>query len=172
MNPSPIEIRVFEGFEQGIGLWVPDSDLPDDPNNPGNKVSWNITVSDETVKTGKHSLKLTIDGRQDDGTIWIERNIGNVVGYTSVKGSLQFYSESESFNTLAVVVISISSENPESENDFFILGPANQISGWKTYTFNEIISGKEENLYISFGISVRWETELTYYLDDVDIVIS
>ena len=64
-----------EDFENGFGEWVTDADVPLDPNNPGHLVEWNITRSNDVARSGRYSLKFFIDGRQDDGTIWIERKI-------------------------------------------------------------------------------------------------
>ena len=63
-----------EDFENGFGEWTIDADVPLDPNNPGHFVGWSITRSSDIASSGLYSLKFFIDGRQDDGTIWIEKN--------------------------------------------------------------------------------------------------
>ncbi len=65
------ELIFKQDFENGLADWTPGFDLPDDPNNPGNIVAWEVVPSDEQVFAGDRSLKLFIDGRQDDGTVWL-----------------------------------------------------------------------------------------------------
>ena len=80
-------------------------------------------------------MELYIDGRQDDGTVWIKKALPvrkNV--QIQVKVSFDFYSESESFSMIATVVGFAGTSNPEVEVDFAVLGQANEVLGWKSYT--------------------------------------
>lgn|GEM_PF-2967776 len=63
-----------EDFENGFDEWVANADVSLDPNNPGHLIEWSITHSNDVASSGRYSLKFFIDGRQDDGTIWIEKN--------------------------------------------------------------------------------------------------
>jgi len=164
---------IKEEFEDGFGEWVADAEVPLDPNNPGHLVEWNITHTTNVAHSGRYSLKLFVDGRQDDGTIWMERKIGvKRNSQIQVKVSFDFYSESESFNTIAGVCAYAGVRNPEAEEDFVVLGPANEVAGWKKYTYATALNtGSSEELWIAVGITVRWETPMTYYVDDVEIEI-
>jgi hypothetical protein len=91
----------------------------------------------------------------------------------SVIVSFQLWSSSESFNTLAAVVGYVGQEDPEKKADFQVLGAANQVSGWRTYVLSvETSTGKAGEVFVALGISVRWETDLSYSIDDVRITIS
>lgn len=81
---------------------IADADVPEDPNNPGQLVEWHISCASNISYSGQKSLEFFIDGRQDDGTIWIETQIkaGRI---SRVKVSFWLYSEQESFNELAAV---------------------------------------------------------------------
>jgi hypothetical protein len=161
----------FDGFEDGLGVWSPDGDLPMDPNNPGNEVAWIIAVSKEHFSTGQSSALFYIDGSQDDGTIWLEKGF-DLRPNSFYEGELtfQFYSGSESFNTIAVVVGYVGTLDPEVEEHLTVLGPANKIEGWLEYAceanFKTNVKGE---VWVAFGISVRWETEMVYFVDDVNI---
>ena len=164
---------VKDSFENYF-IWNTDSDLPLDPNNPGNYVNWEIKQSSEKAKTGSKSICLFIDGHQDDGTIWFEKEI-TVQKNAEIKVDLSFelYSPSESFNTIAMVVGCIGLDNPEYEADFTVLGSANMVEGWKKYTLSETVTTDESGkICVGVGISVRWEAEMQYYIDDVEIYIS
>lgn len=164
--------KYSESFENGFGEWSPDADVPEDPNNPGQPVEWHINRVANVSRHGQYSLELFIDGRQDDGTIWIEKRI-ELKKRSQVKVSFWLYNEQESFNTRAVVCAYVGAENPEVEGDFHVLGSADEVAGWKKHTYTATIDvGAGGELWVAVGISVRWETYLTYYIDDVEIEIS
>jgi hypothetical protein len=170
--PNPVTYT--EGFEEHFGGWTGDADAPPDPNNPWSLVDWNVSRVNSPVKSGQYSMKLYIDGRQDDGTVWIEKMLSaKRNSEMHVKISFDFYSESESFNVIAAVVCFAGTSDPEAEADFTILGQANEISGWKRYTHTASLkTGSSGEVWVAVGISVRWETKMTYNLDDLEVTIS
>jgi len=171
LSAAPKTIR--EDFENGFGEWGTDADVPLDPNNPGHPVEWDITHSTDVANSGQYSIKLSIDGLQDEGTIWIERKIAvQKNSQMQVNVSFDFYSEQESFNTIAAVCAFAGVRNPEAEEDFVVVGSANEIAGWKKYSLTRAIdTGSSEELWVALGISVRWETYMTYYIDNVEIKV-
>lgn len=164
----------YEGFEKDFGGWVEGADVPQDPNNPGSLIDWSVSRVISPVKSGQYSVELYIDGRQDDGTVWIERKLSvSKNARIQVKFTFDFYSESESFNVIASIVSFIGKSNPEVEEDFTVLGQANQFSGWKSYTLKEVLNTDSSvEVWVAVGISVRWETEMTYNLDNLKITIN
>jgi len=123
---------IREDFENGFGGWVADGDVPPDPNNPSHFVEWNVTRVTGVARSGQYSVKFFIDGRQDDGTIWIERKISvKKNSQIQVKVSFEFYSQQVSFNTIAAVCAYAGIRSPKVEEDFVVLGQANQVAGWK-----------------------------------------
>jgi hypothetical protein len=154
-------------FEDGLDEWTPDSHLPA-------PVDWNVTVVSNVSSTGNHSALLYIDGRQDDGTVWIEHKLSLEPNSTrNVNVTFSFWSPSESFNTMAAVVGYIGTENPSTEGDFQVLGAADQVAGWKTYSIaSEVHTDASGEIYVALGLSVRWETQLTYNIDDIVITIN
>ncbi|NHK31332.1 MAG: hypothetical protein FK730_08275 [Asgard group archaeon] len=170
-------ISEFQDFELGFDGWVTDRDVPMDPNNPGYEVNWSITRIENASRaySGTHSLKLFIDGRQDDGVIWIEKNYtleANKKYRVSI--SFQFYCGMVSFNTITLVVGYSNATNPEVEADFNegILGTGEEALEWKEYNKKFVIkTGNEGTIWIAVGMSVIWETEVTHYLDDLLVKI-
>lgn len=154
-------------FEDGLGNWTGEAHLPQ-------IVDWNVTTVANVSSTGNHSVLLYMDGRQDDGTVWIERKLHLDANQTrNVTVTFSFWSENESFNTLAAVVGYVGAKNPSTEGDFQVLGSANQVAGWKTYSISaEVETGTSGDIYVALGFSVRWETHLTYYIDNVVININ
>jgi hypothetical protein len=170
----PKPIRYDEGFEEDFGGWIGDADVPPDPNKPGSLVDWNVSRVTSPVKSGQYSVELHIDGRQDDGTVWIEKKLSvRKNSQIQVKISFDFYSESESFNVIASIVGFAGTSNPEVEADFTVLGQANEVLGWKRYAHTATVNtGASGEVWVAVGISVRWETVMTYNLDDVKVTIS
>jgi hypothetical protein len=173
-RPQPEQETFSEDFESGFDAWSADSDVPEDPNNPGNPVAWAIVRVSNNSFSGNYSVLMSIDERQDDGTIWIERKLTlDASSMKSVNVSFQLWSASESFNTLAEVVGYVGKYSPEAEADFQVQGAANQISGWLAYSFSSEISTDDTGeVYVALGISVTWETKMSYFIDAVEITVS
>ena len=170
--PKPVVYS--ESFEGNFGGWMENADVPPDPNNPGYPVAWNVSRVTSLAHSGQYSVELYIDGRQDDGTVWIEKKISvKNNSQIQVKVSFEFYSEQESFNVIAGVCAYAGISNPKVEEDFTILGPANEVAGWKRYTYTTTLyTGSSDEVWVAVGITVRWETEMNYNLDDVKVTIS
>ena len=164
--PGPLA----ESFEKDFGEWTANSDVPPDPNNPNSTVQWHIRRS-SSVALGNYSAEFFIDGTQDDGTIWLERKI-KLKPSTQVRFTLSFwfYSEEESFNTLAAIVAYAGIARPVEEENFTVVAVANEVAGWKNYAFNPTVNTDSRGeAYVALGISVRWETPMTYYIDEIVI---
>jgi hypothetical protein len=171
---QPKTATYTEDFEEGFGGWTADADVPQDPNKPGSTVDWNVSRVTYPVKSGHYSVGLYLDGRQDDGTVWIEKELSvKQNSQIQVTVSFDFYCESESFNVLAAVVGFVGTYNPEVEGDFTLLGQANEVSGWKHYSHTATLkTDSSGEAWVAIGISVLWETEMTYNLDDVKVTIN
>ncbi len=171
---KPEAIIITENFEEGMEMWIPDSDVPMDPNIPGQHVNWTISLTQERVYEGSYAAQFILDGRQDDGTIWLEQEISlepNTKYEAEIK--FQFWSASESFNQLAYVVGQASPVDLEEEGDFADLGAANLVEGWREYTHTSTFITDDDGLaYIGYGVSVVWETEIVYFIDQVEITIT
>jgi len=149
-------------FENGLAEWVPRGDVPEDPNT-GNPVAHSISGSPARASDGAWSVELFIDGRQDDGTIWVQQQAD-----LSDVGSLVFdvYSPEESFNTITKVA-AYAGPNPSkplAEDDFDTQRPVEDHAGWKTHGY-PVRHGSTG--LVAVGISVVWETEVTRYVDNV-----
>ena len=169
MNIAP---PLIEDFEHDFGEWTANADVPLDPNNPGSSVQWHIQQSPPNIsRSGSYSAEFLIDGTQDDGTIWLERKISVLPNaQVQITVSFFFYNQEENFNTLAAIVAYAGTAKPATEEDFSVVGTANEAAGWKNYTFNPIVNTDSSGeAYVALGISVRWETLIVYYIDDVVI---
>lgn len=181
-------IVVTESFESDLAAWERGGDVPEDPNNPGNPVAWEIERSTLRAASGSASLRLTLDGRQDDGTIWIVRPIDIVSGRAyDASASVAAWSASESFNTIGHLVASLGPRPPDDEASFPRPGenstgqhwasgglrePLNRTAGWDRYAFSwQTPVFNMDRLYLAIGISAVWETELTYFVDNITVTL-
>ena len=172
--PSSHSEIMKESFENGFGGWTSDGSVPLDPRNPGHSVEWNITRVTGVFHSGQYALKFFIDGFQDDGTIWIERKITvRKNSQVQINITFEFYSESEfSANTVAAICAYVGTRSPASEEDFIILGLANEVADWKKYGYDIALNtASSEEVWVAIGITVRWETYLTYHIDDIEVEI-
>jgi hypothetical protein len=169
--PNPPDVILHEGFETGLDGWQRDYELPWDPNRPGEVVEWSIETSAGPAAEGLFSVRFFVDGRQDDGTIWLVKALDMQPGTTyDVDLQLQLWSESESFNTVAAVAAYAGPQPPATESDFDVSQPANLAAGWVDYGYLfRATSDGAGRLWVAFGITVLWETELEYFIDDVRI---
>jgi hypothetical protein len=167
--PNPVSLQ--ESFEDGLTAWDQGSDVPEDPNNPGQPVAWSIQQSDSVSLAGDFSARYFLDGSQDDGTIWLMQALQAEAGHAyTVDLSLDFWSASESFNTIAKVALYTGAEAPTAEEDFDTSRAANQAEGWKTYNLQaEVAPDTDGEIWVAFGISAVWETEMTYFIDNVQV---
>jgi hypothetical protein len=172
--PSPpCTVALADGFERGVDGWQQGFDLPPDPNRPGQLVAWSITPSGEQAAEGATSARFYLDGRQDDGTIWLVRTF-DVAPDTDVLVTLRFqlWSVDESFNTIAAVVAYAGSTAPAREADFDRSRRANDAAGWASYEY--VLPARTDatgRIHVAFGVSAVWETEMVYFVDDVDVCI-
>ena len=174
-EPGPTPVAGAGGFEEGfegsLDGWQQGADVPDDPARPGQPVAWSIEVSSDQAAEGQSSARLTLDGKQDDGTIWLARPFSVAPGELArVYVSFELWSASESFNTLANVAAYAGAQPPAAEEDFDLSQVANVAEGWVTYDYTfEVRGSAEGQAWVSVGISAVWETEMTYYLDNVRV---
>ncbi len=190
-SPGPgTTVTVETSFEDGLTGWTENSHVPDDPNRPGEQVAWNITSSTDEARTGERSVEFALDGSQDDGTIWITQPIGIEQDQAyHAEVTAWAWSENESFNTRAYLVMHLGFSAPQVEEDFpppgeNSTGDENATSGglrevldkapgWAEYRFEWTIPASQaREVYMSVGISAVWETELVFYVDDLTVELT
>jgi hypothetical protein len=183
---APVDGAAFrEGFEDGLGDWTADAAIG--PEVDVADFEWSVDVSTDQAATGERSLELFAEGDYDDGTAWAVHPVDVAPGraYT-VTVSAQFWSESESFNTLRDAVVRLAPDPPESEESFpdpgvntSALGetpygglrePLWLADGWREYRFEwttpELAT---DTLFVACGTSVIWEGDATHYIDDLSV---
>lgn len=173
-TPDPVDrVTLNDGFESGLVNWTQDEDVPNDPNNNNQPVAATVALSTEQAFEGTRSAKFTLDGRQADGTLWLE-HLFTVVPRQAYRVRLSFavWSPSPSDNLVAQVAGYIGTERPRREEDFDVTQAANQVGGWKQYQYVEdVATDATGRIYTAMGINAVFETETTYYIDDVRVTL-
>ncbi|UCE37342.1 MAG: hypothetical protein JSW00_18005 [Thermoplasmata archaeon] len=164
-----------QSWETDMGEWTKDYDLPEDPNlmgeaSAGKLVYWHIERTDKIAYKGKWCLELAIDGRQDDGTVWMEKIVpaNPKAPVTVVFIDFYVYSKWKSAANQWKVLAYAGVEDPDRENDFTIVGYTEPGVGWFRYRLVERIwTHGSDDIYVAFGISVLWESYREYHFDHV-----
>lgn len=154
-------------FESGLDGWAVGTDLPEDPENPGHPVEAHASPVTAHAAHGQRAIKLFIDGRQDDGTIWVQQS----VDFRDVETlAVVIHSPGQSFNTITKVAAyagpSPAKGNELTESDFNTERSIEDHDGWKGFEYPIEIDAMG---IIAVGISVVWETEVTRYLDNIRV---
>jgi len=169
---GPYKASFRESFEAGLVGWETGADVPEDGERPG-PVDWSIEVSEAQASDGQLSARFFLDGKHDDGTIWLVRSF-NVPGEMELMVTMSFdaWSQSESFNTMGKVAAYAGPRGPNHEGDFDLSQALNQAAGWRQYSYGfNVRSGADRQLWVALGITAVWETQLTYHLDNLVLKI-
>lgn len=182
---GPGEPTFDESFEDGLGDW--DSGAAIGPEVDLEEFEWEVGVSETEAASGSRSLRIWNEGDYDDGVTWGVHPVSVEAGRAyEVTVSAQFWSESESFNTLRDAVIRLGPEPPEVEEDFPHPGanttelgetpygglrePLWLADGWREYSFEWTTPElSTETLYVAVGHAVIWEGDATHYVDDISV---
>lgn len=176
-----------EGFEGGLGAWEPAAAIG--PEVDVAEFAWEVTVSEAEAAAGDRSLRVWNEGDYDDGVTWVTHPVPIESGQAyTISVSAQFWSESESFNTIRDAVMRLGPDRPTVETDFphpgvntTALGespygglrePLWLTEGWRAYTFEWTTPRlSTDTLFLSLGTSVIWEADATHYVDEVTVAI-
>jgi hypothetical protein len=158
----------LSSFERGFEGWTPDHFIECETDDScATPFEWSITRSQDQAFHRSVSLKAFLNGLNDDGTIWVERRFSVPPG-SRVRAHLSFWlwSETQSdFNTWPVVAY-VGTADPETEEDFAIVGQTDQKAGWKRYSQGSVLTaGPSGDVWVAFGIGATWESPRTHYLD-------
>ena len=174
-----------EGFEDGLGGW--ESGAAIGPEVELEDFEWEFGVSGTEAASGERSLRIWNEGDHDDGVTWGVHPVPVEPGRAyEVTVTAQFWSESESFNTLRDAVMRLGPRPPDAERDFpqpgvntTALGetpygglrePLWLADGWREYRF--VWTTPElstDTLYVALGHAVIWEGDATHYVDDISV---
>lgn len=166
-TPSPAS-TYQESFEEGFGGWEPGTD--------GLARDWEITrffggTGTNSCVDGSWCLSYYLDGRNDDGTIWVQRQF-EVPPSAELTVDMSFWllNEVESPVNNWPIVAYIGPEPPAVEADFTVVGFTDETLGWEQYFHGRPMDTSESGaVWIAFGISATWEVERTYRLDLVEV---
>jgi hypothetical protein len=175
-TPDPVTETSTPGSDPGESLengsfeadwiaWTIGRHLPDDPNRPpGRKVASEAGVSTRHATDGTRACRLYIDGKQDDGTVWVQQSVDlSDAEYLAVD-----YRVSESINEIRIAATYTGPvpDEPLTETDFDTERPleGHDRPGWKTFTYEVTHDGPG---LVAVGFTIVWETGAEVFLDDV-----
>ena len=156
----------YDSFETGFGPWVPDTD--------GKAPVASVTLSTEQAFDGVRSVRIFMDGRQDDGTTWIEAQFaGPAWARVRVAVTFQLWSPGSGGAGGWRVVGFAGTGDPETETHFTPIGYTDVVAGWRPYhgvwTFRTDATGR---FRVALGTSVIWEVQKAHHVDAVRVDLS
>ena len=158
-------------FESSLQGWAKDHYIDCELDPTPCTFNWKISRSWQEARDGNVSLRAFLDGTNDDGTIWLERRFNLEPNTTTeVRTTFWLWSKGPSdFNTWPVVAYA-GTANPETEEDFTIVGQTDRRGGWVRYELvQEVNTGPTGQVWVAFGFGATWETARIYYLDSVAV---
>ncbi|MFX0172910.1 MAG: hypothetical protein ACFE9L_13425 [Candidatus Hodarchaeota archaeon] len=176
-NPIFIATESFEDYPIGSYSSIVEPYYTFESWFPLGADSPTATIVNNQSQTGEQSVRIFMDGSHDDGSIWFLKafSVDNNIEKMSVKlrGSI-WSSVASDFNTWPIIAFIDTyipiSNNEKQEEDFQIIGQTEYTMGWTSYEYTQNIIFQETNtFYVAFGISVWWETERVYWVDDLEI---
>ncbi|WP_311173724.1 hypothetical protein [Halobellus ordinarius] len=175
------------GFEDGIGDWEPKATIG--PEVDIEDFEWEVDVSTAEAAEGDRSLRVWNEGDYDDGVTWVTHPVAVEPGQKyQIRVRGQFWSDSESFNTIRHAVMRLGPEPATVEEDFPQLGvnssdfgetpygglrePLWLSEGWREYAFGWTTPElSTDTLHFAVGTAVIWEADATHYVDDLSVTI-
>ncbi|WP_050032445.1 hypothetical protein [Halorubrum halophilum] len=176
-----------EGFEEDIGDWTFGAAIG--PEVDIDEFDWEASFSEEEAASGERSLRIWNQGDYDDGVTWATHPIAIESGNAyRIEVTGQFWSESESFNTIRHALMRLGPEPPETEEDFPQPGlnttdlgetPYGGLrdalwlaDGWREYSFEWTTPElSTDTLHLAVGTAVIWEADATHYVDDLAVTV-
>lgn len=181
-GPAP-DTDLPDSFEDGLTGWTIGHDVPRDPDS-GETGYWQVNISDERAHTGDRSVRMSVTGRYDDGTVWIVRPVDVEAGRRYV-AEFEVQAWSGGRGTQSDLVALLARDPPREETDFpehetnstgrdwdhgGMREPLNRRRGWVRYSFTwETPTLPADRLHLAVGVTVTWETRIVHHLDDVDL---
>lgn len=157
-------------FESDWRGWTVGRRLPEDPNEPGTqRVASEAGVSTRYASDGETSLRVFIDGSQDDGTVWVQQPVDlSQYDYLAVD-----YQVSTSFNEILQAAVYTGPEPDDSlEEQQFDRSNSlagHDAAGWKTFVYD--VSHDADGI-VAVGFNIVWETGAVGFLDNIRLTNS
>lgn len=155
-----------ESFEQDMGGWEADTD--------GKARDWRIYRTTDQAVDGTTGLGYYLDGRNDEGTIWVERAFSAPRNATvTVSASFWLHNTHLGHVNQWMVAGYAGTGNPETERDMMPpIDRTNAKPGWIKYSFTKKVQTDATGMvWIAGGIRATWEGRRTYHFDLVETSI-
>ncbi len=157
---------ITESFEDGFGPWSGHGLIYCAPECP---FEFEITRSTDHAYQGLWSVEMMGSGDFDSGVVFLRRPIVLQPGTWNVSVGFQVYSPSGGKVGSWDAAAHLALRPPGEEWDFTILGTIAE-AGWNEFTHaRELTVDSPTTAYISVGYRINFETDGTYWVDQVVI---
>jgi hypothetical protein len=145
-------------------------------------IDWSVEPSIQLARSGQWSVKYFMENLNDAGKIWIERPFQvEAGGRYSVEVRYEFATRDFGSVNLFQIITGVLPESPQETDDLIPTFQDQTGNGhdtdvgfrWinKAYDFT-VTAGEDGTLHVLIGVWGTWETQRTYYVDDVRITLT
>lgn len=167
----PTVNTTYTSFENGMDNWTANgTDLTDPP------IVWSINRTTRQASSGNTSIELYLNNLNDQGKIWIQKTFPAKPD-TPYHVTIFYMLGTSDYGMTTFQLITGASGQPPTKAGLTIQGSTdngreNNTLTWlpKTYEFFTT-TDNTSTLYASIGIWGTFETNRTYYLDEVEVRI-
>ena len=158
---------IFESFEDGFGPWRARIGNP--------PIAWSVWPSTEQAQDGLSSLDFTADGRNDDGQVYMVRELQLPAGTWTIGLNYHLWSDGHNDLTSWYAIGFIGPYEPTMESDFTQTSYGERIDaitedGWDSFSMQRTLSVSSlTTVYVAFGYDIVWETQRTHFFDSVTL---
>lgn len=173
---QPDLTTTFEtSFEDGTDGFVADTDDLDNP-----PVTWSVDRTTDFADTGEASMAIQIDNVNDMAKVWIEREVLDLEPNNTYTVDITFDFGSSDWGdvNLWTLFVDADAESPSEWADFddaLMTDTGNGASADSGVLWDEknaslaVETDADGTLHVAIGIWGTWETDRTYYIDDVQV---
>lgn len=173
------EIVVSEGFEGGAANWSRGED-----RIAGTDFNWKAERSGAQAHSGDSSLRFTVSGADDSGSVWVVRavDLGSDEAY-AINLTVWAWSANDTSDGLADLLLYVGTTPPQDESSFEpenggARHAANRAAldlteGWRAYHLDWATPAPESGkLYVAVGISIALGDGAEFFVDDMRVTFT
>ena len=160
-------------FENDMQGWKQNGTDLDNP-----PINWSVERSSDRATDGNYSIKLFLSNLNDAGKIWMEKYFDvTPLALYSVNVSYRFATADFGDFNLFQLITTVCGDGFSGMDDLNYEGDTGhhlETEGfiWVDKSFDYIVEiDAQGQIYVNIGVWGTWETDRTYYVDEVNITI-
>lgn len=157
---------VAESFESGFGPWRANADI---------QREWSATRTTAQAHQGFWSINITADGLNDDGTVWIFRQLRLPPGTHHIGLTFHVWKGGEGIVNVNHPIGFIGLREPRLESDFNSSPEGTNFfpksaAGWSSYSMSRTLNvTSTSTAWVAVGYDITFEDFVTHHFDSITL---